>query len=173
VVGISDQQENISSRSMSYDGLDRLTSANAPGLWDMAAYTYDALDNLRSSAVGTRRSNHTYDLGGTNRLLSISTNDSVSNYLYDAQGNITQRGAQGFKFDLANRMSSATGKASYSYDGMGHRTKMLASDGSTRLQIYSQGGQLWYATQSAIGSKPASTTNYIYLNNGLIAEVNQ
>jgi hypothetical protein len=93
---------------MSYDGLDRLTSANAPNLWGMASYTYDALDNLRSSAVGTRSSNHTYDLGGTNRLLSISTNGSVSNYLYDAQGNITQRGAQGFKFDLANRMSSAT-----------------------------------------------------------------
>ena len=173
VVGIGDQQENLSSRSMSYDGLDRLTSANAPNLWGMASYTYDALDNLRSSAVGTRSSNHTYDLGGTNRLLSISTNGSVSNYLYDAQGNITQRGAQGFKFDLANRMSSATGKASYSYDGMGHRTKMLASDGSTRLQIYSQAGQLWYATQSATGGKPASTTNYIYLHRGLIAEVNQ
>jgi YD repeat-containing protein len=173
VIGISDQQENISNRSMSYDDLDRLISANALKLWGMASYTYDALDNIRTSAVGSRNSTHNYDLTGSNRLLSISSNGGTTNYSYDVLGNITGRGAQGFVFDRGNRMSAATGKASYSYDGLGHRTRVIGTDGSRRLQLYSPAGQLLYATQNAIGGKPASTTNYIYLHHGLIAEVNQ
>jgi hypothetical protein len=35
VVSITDQQEGLSSRSMGYDGLDRLTAAN--GIWARAA----------------------------------------------------------------------------------------------------------------------------------------
>ena len=172
VIGISDQQENVTNRSMSYDGLDRMTSANAPNLWGMASYSYDALDNIRTSAVGSRNSTHNYDIGGSNRLLNINTNGVTTNYSYDVLGNITGRGNQGFTFDRGNRLSSASGKASYVYDGLGHRTKILPTTGGTRLQIYSQSGQLLYGTETLSGKTPTST-NYIYLHRGMIAEVNQ
>ena len=45
---ITDKQENVFSRSMVYDDLDRLKSVSAPAVWGMASYTYDAADNLRS-----------------------------------------------------------------------------------------------------------------------------
>ena len=44
---ITDEQEGVSSRAMGYDGLDRLTAANSPGVWGNASYGYDALDNIR------------------------------------------------------------------------------------------------------------------------------
>ena len=59
LTSITDQQEGISSRSMGYDGLDRLTTANSPGVWGSASYSYDALDNIRTSMVGGRSSVHT------------------------------------------------------------------------------------------------------------------
>jgi YD repeat-containing protein len=158
---------------MSYDGLDRLIGTNAPNLWGQASYSYDVLDNLRTSQISGRSNTHNYDLSGSNRLLSINNNGNLINYGYDNQGNITQRGNQAFRFDLANRITSALGKASYRYDGLGHRSKINFADGSTRLQIYSPAGQLLFANQSASSTGPARRTWYIYLRQNLIAEVNQ
>src|SRR5690606_7385174 len=39
-------------RTMTYDGLDRLTQATSP-MFGTASYTYDALDNLTRVQVGT------------------------------------------------------------------------------------------------------------------------
>src|SRR6202011_1370858 len=61
VTNIADQFQNISTRSMSYDSLDRLSTANDAGIWGNATYLYDALDNLRSSVVGSRSYTHVYD----------------------------------------------------------------------------------------------------------------
>lgn len=157
-------------RSMSYDELDRLTGATALGIWGTASYTYDPQDNMTKSTVGTRTINHVFD--STNRLASInsSTAGYTLSYSYDKQGNLTMRGSQGFVFDQGNRLRSATGKASYNYDGLGRRVKIANTDGSTRIQVYSAAGQLLYATQSG-GSSPASSTKYIYLRHGMIAEV--
>jgi RHS repeat-associated protein len=88
-------------------------------------------------------------------------------YGYDANGNLTQRGTQGFVFDIGNRLTSAPGKASYAYDGHGRRTAAWHADGSSRLQAYSQAGQLLYASHSTQG-----VTRYVYLGPKLIAEVN-
>jgi hypothetical protein len=53
VAGITDEQKGVSSRSMGYDGLDRLTATN--GIWGTGSFGYDALDNRRSSTVGGAR----------------------------------------------------------------------------------------------------------------------
>jgi RHS repeat-associated protein len=86
------------------------------------------------------------------------------------RGNITQRGTQAYVFDVGNRMSSATGKATYSYDGHGRRVKVVESNGTNRIQVYDQAGQLRYAVQTG-GPNPAVTTKYIYLNRHVLAEV--
>jgi RHS repeat-associated protein len=166
VASITDQQEQgATTRTMGYDGLDRLTSAYAPGVWGSASYGYDPIDNLRSSIVGSRNSTHHFD-DGTNRLTRLVNGSGTTNYGYDVQGNIVARGAQGFSFDRGNRMLSAAGKASYTYDGHGRRVYVNFADGTGRLHAYSQSGQVLYGIHSTQGS-----TRYVYLGRRLIAEV--
>jgi RHS repeat-associated protein len=167
VTSIADQQEGIASRSMAYDGLDRLVVANSPGVWGSGSYAYDPLGNLRTSQAGARSSSHLYD--ASNRLYAIGTNGIYTGYSYDAQGNVNGRGTQGFYFDLGNRMQLANDKASYAYDGLGRRVGISAYDGSSRMQVYSQAGQLLYGTRQTGGS--TQITKYIYLAGKTIAEV--
>jgi RHS repeat-associated protein len=165
ITGIADQQKGANSRTMSYDGLDRLTIANAPRVWGSASYTYDPLDNLRTSTVGARSSIHNYS---SNRLSLVTTNGANTGYAYDAQGNVTGRGTQGFYFDIGNRMTLANGIATYAYDGLGRRTAISSVDGTYQVQVYSQGGQLLYGTRQ--NGMTLSTTRYVYLAGKAIAE---
>ena len=169
IASITDQQQGTNTRTMGYDVLDRLTSVSAPALWGTATYTYDGVDNLRTSTVGARMSTHNYD-ATTNRLSTIATNGVYTGYAYDAQGNVTARGTQGFHFDQGNRMTLALGKGTYTYDGLGRRTSITGADGSYRIQVYSQAGQLLYGTlqQGAVVQR----TRYVYLGGKQIAETN-
>lgn len=168
VTGITDQQENIGSRSMGYDGLDRLSVANATGVWGSGSYGYDALDNLRTSSVGARNSVHNYN-AATNRLETINTNGVYTGYVYDTQGNITGRGPQGFYFDQGNRLSLVNGIASYIYDGLGRRVRVGKLTGDTTWNFYSQGGQLLFMQRTVGGGGEA--VRYVQLQGKLIAEV--
>ncbi len=162
VTGITDQQEGLSSRTMGYDGLDRLTAAN--GIWGTGAFGYDALDNVRSSRIGARTLTHGYD--ATNRLISVSGSINAS-IAYDANGNVINRAGQGFTFDIGNRLASATNLASYVYDGHGRRSWTQFNSGRTVLRIYSQGGRLLLTNDSQKGA-----TKHIHLGDKAIAEVN-
>ena len=158
VTGITDQQENVFSRSMGYDGLDRMTSASAPGVWSTASYSYDAADNLRTANVGSRSVTLNYT-DGTNRLNSVTVNGSTSPYAYDPNGNIKAKGGQTYSFDLGNRMSASSLGGSYIYDGLGRRIQTTPSGSSTaRLTVYSQAGQLLWSTRQ--GTMPASISGY-------------
>jgi hypothetical protein len=169
---ILDGTANGASRTMEYDGLDRLKSVVAPGLWGTALYDYDALDNLISSRIANglgiaRQITHNFD--GRNRLASLTGTAAFAFvYGYDEQGNITQRGGQSFVFDIGNRLKSAAGKATYVYDGHGRRTSTVGTDSVNRVSIYSQDGQLLYV-------KPTNGRGirYIYLHKHQIAEVRQ
>ena len=156
VTGIADQQENIFNRGMAYDGLDRLTSANAPNVWGNASYAYDSVDNLRAAIVGSRVSTFNYD--STNRLSSAVTSGNIVNYGYDANGNISSKGGQTYSFDLGNRLSAASLGGSYLYDGHGRRIRVQSTDGTTRMQVYSQAGQLLWANQTSNATLPATVT---------------
>jgi YD repeat-containing protein len=159
------------SRSMTYDGLNRLKTTVAPNLWGTATYGYDSLDNLTSTLItggqNARSTVHNIDYT-TNRLSSITNGPANFNFsfFYDSQGNITNRGAQVYQFDLANRMTAAQGRATYVYDGLGRRVSVVGTDGVNRIQVYSQAGQLLYVAPSG-----SSGTKYIYLHNHQIAEV--
>jgi YD repeat-containing protein len=169
VTAITDWQEAKTNRTMSYDELDRLSTTNAPLLWGNATYTYDPQDNLIQSVVGTRTINHNFD--SNNRLMALSSNTAGYSQIfsYDIQGNLSQRGSQAFTFDQGNRLRSATGKASYNYDGLGRRVKIANNDSSSTIQVYSAAGQLLYGMQKPIFGS-AVTTKYVYLRHGLIAE---
>jgi hypothetical protein len=171
VESIIDQLEGAATRNMGYDGLDRLKTTAAPNLWGIATYGYDTLDNLISTSItsgqNTRNTVHNIDYA-KNRLASITNGPSNFNfaYGYDGQGNITTRGVQTYKFDLANRMTAAPGRATYVYDGLGRRVSVVGTDGVNRIQVYSQAGQLLYVAPSG-----SAGTKYIYLHNHQIAEV--
>jgi hypothetical protein len=171
VESIIDQLENVTTRGMGYDGLNRLKTTTAPNLWGTASYGYDALDNLVSTSItggqNARSTLHNIDYT-KNRLASITNGPASFNfaYEYDDQGNITKRGAQAYQFDLANRMKAATGRATYVYDGLGRRVSVVGTDGVNRIQVYSQAGQLLYVAPSG-----GAGTKYIYLHNHQIAEV--
>jgi RHS repeat-associated protein len=153
------------SRTMGpYDGLDRLTSVN--GSWGAATFDYDALDNLRSSTVGSRSTVSSIDQA-TNRLTQLTINGQATAIGYDANGNIRTKGAQGYVFDVGNRMRGATGIASYAYDGHGRRAWTNFNNLRTRWQMYSTAGKLHYTADSLRGA-----TRYIYLGERLIAESN-
>ena len=167
VASITDQQEGITSRGLGYDGLDRLTTANAPSLWGSGSYSYDVLDNLRSSTLGGRSTVYAYD--ANNRLSTLNINGAYTGFSFDAQGNVNGRGNQGYYFDQGNRLQLANGIASYVYDGHGRRVVINSSSGGqVRLQMYSQGGQLLYGTTQQGAS--VFGTRYVYLGSKQIAE---
>jgi RHS repeat-associated protein len=175
VTGIQDMQENVTTRTMGYDDLDRLATANAANLWGNATFQNDALDNIVSSKITSgdtaRTSSHYIDYA-TNRLTSIASTAGqyAFAYSYDSQGNITKRGAQAYVFDQGNRLASATGKATYSYDGLGRRVKIAKADGTTQIQVYSQSGQLLYGT-TAVGAATPTESKYVYLGGTLLADI--
>jgi RHS repeat-associated protein len=172
ITSITDRAQNISTRSMQYDGLDRLIVTTAPGMWGNASYTYDALDNLRVSTLGGSTVTRNYE-SNTNRLIALNQASGNTAISYDTQGNVSQRGTQAFVFDLGNRLASATGKASYTYDGHGRRILTKQTDGTVKQSFYSKAGQLLYSIQSGGPNAvtTAGTTKYLYLGSREVAEI--
>lgn len=152
---------------MGYDGLDRLTAAISPSQWGNATYAYDPLDNIRSAEQGTRQYRYTYN-ATSNRLTDIKTPGGAIVFTigYDAQGNITNKSAQNYTFDRANRMSQINGLQTYRYDGMGRRVQTTDTvDGKTTFWIYSQAGQVLHTSEA----RRNQNLSYIYLGNSQVA----
>ena len=168
---IVDEFQHTATRDMAYDALDRLWTVSAPKLWGTATYGYDAIDNLVSAAISAGPNVRTLTSNidsTTNRLKETTGGPAAFNftYGYDDQGNVTSRGTQTYRFDQGNRMTAAVGRATYAYDGLGHRFSTVGADGVNTLQIYTQDGKLLYSGPPAGGG-----SKYIYLNNHVIAEV--
>lgn len=170
-------------RSMQYDGLNRLAATDAPGLLGTAGYSYDVLDNLRSVNYGgflRAPELHTYGYDSLNRLNQIHmTNGSASvvlPYGYDGRGNVTSRSilSEGsaqphtHTFDRANRMlaSVVAGQSeNYAYDGHGRRT-IVQRTGGKSIQFYGRDGRFLYERRAdGVGVK------HIYLGGRLVASV--
>ena len=63
-------------------------------------------------------------------------------------------------------MTAADGRATYAYDGLGHRFSTVGTNGVNTIQLYIEDGKLLYS-----GPSGGSGTKYIHLNNYVIAEV--
>jgi RHS repeat-associated protein len=166
-------------REMDYDGLDRLTWADAPGVLGSAAYTYDPLDNLRQiDFAGGARAPQTdvYRYNANNRLYEIYRTNGQQNqtvpYHHDVRGNMTLRGVGGHShsYDRANRMLTANTGAStenYRYDGHGRRTTITRSGTiGTNTHFYTRDGKLVYERTPS-----GTVTRHIHLGNRLVATV--
>jgi RHS repeat-associated protein len=168
VTAITDaDQTGLQSKSLLYDARDRLTSASAPQLWGVASYAYDPLDNLRSADQGSRQYRYQYDANNRLTRLTDPTGTPLPglDFAYDAQGRQIRKGTQTRSFDGANRITAINGET-YAYDGNGRRIATWASDGRTKVEVYTQNGQLGFAVDSAKGGG----SSFVYLAGQPIAE---
>jgi len=150
---------------LSYDGLNRLTSA-ASNLWGgTESYTYDTLNNIRTLTTAGVTNTYKYD-DGSNRLTSITSGAStISSFGYDARGNVILRNNVPMVFDEANRLTQITGLDNYLYDAEGRRVKKAPTSGTPTYYAYSQSGQLLWQYDPAT----VTGTDYIYLGKKMVA----
>ncbi|NZA25925.1 RHS repeat protein, partial [Luteimonas sp. SJ-92] len=135
-------------RTMSYDGLDRLTGTTSP-MFGTATYGYDVLDNLRRVrlSAGARQRDHTYAYDAKQRLTQVTNTSggaTVMSLGYDVQGNLASRNGQGYAFDQGNRLREVAGLERYRYDGHGRRVQAFHDARDNLYSIYGQDGVLRY-----------------------------
>lgn len=175
VTQITDAVTPSYSRSMEYDGLDRLVKATSAAFGGDGIYTYsyDSLDNIRSAKLaGKRQHNYWYD--SSNRLQNIrnDANETIGAIFYDAQGNVRNKSlamkpSQDFVFDTGNRLRSAAGKEAYRYDAHGRRVKATTSGDAAIVSFYDQAGVL----RRQDNRREGKNYEYVTLNGSLVARV--
>jgi RHS repeat-associated protein len=166
-------------RTMTYDGLDRLTKVVSPMFGTQNAnYFYDVLDNLTRVYIGGASARNHYYCYNTNwrlafvRTGAVCTGSTPSSPVYaleyDVQGNLTDKNAQTFGFDYGNRLRTVGTGLTYTYDGLGRRVtaKTGPSNPITTTTMYSRDGRLLYEHTSS----SSRTTENIYLGGSLIAK---
>jgi len=157
-------------RWMTYDGLDRLTTAASAvfgGNDHTHRFAYDALDNLKSWKHAGVKDYADYVYDSQNRLTAIrdTAGASVASLSYDAQGNLAGKNGQSYDFDYGNRLKNVPGKEWYQYDGLGRRVKTGKADGKVILWLYNQSGQMLYDEDGTT----LLASEHVYLAGSLIA----
>lgn len=165
ITSVNDLTGGPRSKSFIYDGLDRLTQAQAPGLWGTENYSYDPLNNIRSRTTAGQAFTYNYD--AINRLSNVAQGASaIVSYQYDSRGNVSNRNGVSLNFDAKNQLLSVAGYDSYSYDANARRVLKAPFNGAApTYYAYTADGQLLYQFD-------ASTTksmDYIYLGKKLLA----
>ncbi|MGN6150443.1 MAG: RHS repeat-associated core domain-containing protein [Lysobacteraceae bacterium] len=165
------------SRWMTYDNLDRLTSAGSASFGGDAwhRFTYDALDNLKSWKLAGVKDYADYVYDAQNRLSNIrnTANATVVGLGYDLQGNVINKNGQGYDFDYGNRLRTLSSKESYRYDGLGRRVQTTATDGSkTTLWQYTQAGQMLFSSDwDGATYANQKTHENVYLAGSIVATI--
>ncbi|WP_430392069.1 hypothetical protein [Dyella sp. 20L07] len=165
ITTISDLAGGPRSKALGYDALNRLTSAQANGLWGTETYRYDPINNIRNRVTAGQSFDYNYDV--TNRLASISqAGSSVMTLGYDGRGNVINKNGNTLVFDAKNQLTSIPGFDTYAYDAAGRRVlKNPANGAGSTYYFYTQDGRLLYQFDAST----AKTTDYIYLGKKLIA----
>jgi len=172
---------NRGNRTMTYDGLDRLSRAESLMFGATATspvtYAYDLLDNLTrvtvtgGGAVPGRDHFYCYDTQW--RLTNVKTGScngsTVIGLGYDVQGNLANKNGTLFDFDYGNRLrmvgtdTDPDSIASYVYDGLGRRVRDTTT--GWKYSQYNQSGQLALTSDSRSGR----VSEYITLGGSLVA----
>jgi YD repeat-containing protein len=124
-------------QTFTYDGLNRLTSANDSGGWSRN-FNYDQWGN--SWVTGA-----TGPLAGNTPTSNVyNGKNQIGSYNYDAAGNLTTLNGNTPSYDAENRMTAlaATGGGAESilYDAVGQRVQKTVG-GSTTVYVYESAGR--------------------------------
>ncbi|WP_109124704.1 hypothetical protein [Dyella sp. C11] len=165
ITNINDLATGQRTKSFGYDGLNRLTSAQASNLWGAESYTYDPLNNIQTRTTGGQT--YTYNYDATNLLRSITLAGApVNTFGYDPRGNVTNKNGNTLVFDALNQLLQIPGFDSYAYDAAGRRVQKTPVNSTTPVfYFYNQAGQLLYQYDAS----NTKLTDYIYLGKKLIA----
>lgn len=194
LAGIIDGLDGMESRTLSYDGRNRLTAiTGTPGSIGNESFAYDPLDNVRRVIAGglDRRFHHD---AATLRLSQTTTinSPSTTGYSWNTRGELTGRTrtepstppitadtifldgfdasllstTETFSFDQARRLTGFPGGVTHTYDAHNHRVSTITPAWGTRYQIYSRSGELLYIEDSGAQQR----TEFFHLNGTLIAE---
>lgn len=162
VSAITDALNSSFSRSLGYDGLDRLTGAN--GVWGAGSFGYDAAGNITSQTLGSFSLSYSYS---SNRLAATSGSKSYA-FGYDTYGNITANGYNNFAYNDASNLTTVTTTAgavvgTYTYDGNNMRARVQQGGKDTYI-FYAKNGNL-------LGEYDADGRykEYAYLGSRLVA----
>ncbi len=148
VAAISDGRTgNRGDRTMTYDGLDRLTATTSPMFTGGTAYSYDVFDNLKHVVAPGR--DHYYCHDSNWRLTNIKTGSwgggtTVIGLGYDVQGNLANKNGVLYGFDYGNRLRTVSNQATYRYDGHGRRVSIYDPAKGFLIYQYNASGQLMY-----------------------------
>ena len=164
------------SRWLTYDNLDRLTSAGSGHFGGDAwhRFTYDALDNLKSWKLAGVKDYADYIYDANNRLTNIrnTAGATVVGLDYDPQGNLQNKNGQIHVFDYGNRLRDVVGKESYRYDGLGRRVTTFKNNGGAELWQYTQAGQMVFSSDwEGPGYLNHKTHEHVYLAGSLVASI--
>lgn len=140
VTTITDALNSSSSRSLGYDGLDRLTVAN--GVWGAGSFEYDQAGNITKQKLGSFSLSYFYS---NNRLASASGSKAYT-FGYDIYGNVSSNSYYNFLYDDASRLVSATASGgavvgTYTYDAHNMRSR-VQQDGKDTYVFYAKDGRL-------------------------------
>ncbi|HEY9132887.1 MAG TPA: hypothetical protein VIM98_14135 [Dyella sp.] len=164
ITNINDLAGGPRTKSFGYDALNRLTSAQAAGLWGTETYNYDPLNNIRSRVSDGQTFTYNYD--ATNRLASITNGASTAfSFGYDNRGNVTSKNTTSLVFDEKNQLLQIPGLDSYAYDASGRRVLKTPVSGNPTYYFYTQDGQLLYQYEA----NTTKSTDYVFLGKKLIA----
>ncbi|WP_444889969.1 RHS repeat domain-containing protein [Microbulbifer sp. DLAB2-AA] len=163
IESITDYMEGGRKDHFSYDGLNRLDTAN--GRWGSYKYTYSDSGNiLNRYKAGSSTLSYKYD--SKNLLRSVS-GPFASSYNYDSQGNVIYNSKNHFIYDFAGNAlgMGETSKADdwvYEYDAHNKRVINYAGRGEY-VSMYNRDGKLM-AEMDTNGN----ISEYYYLNGELI-----
>src|SRR6516164_6973285 len=133
---------------------------------------------MRTAAPGASRG---YPYGGTayanpDAVTQIANGLSTTTFTYDNNGNVTQKTTDGttttYVYDYANRLTALGvlgATTTYGYDAFGQR---VLQTGTTTTYLYPF---KWYSVASSTGSgaKYATTTDYLFNGDSMVATVDQ
>lgn len=167
LTSITDSTDNSYSRSLGYDKINRLTTANGP--WGAGSITYDGRGNITKQTFGSASLTYTY---GANRLNKITpSSGSAITFQYDHMGNVVHRGGEYFSYDdapnlICARCTGGSNEVRYTYDGNQQRIKSVKS-GNTTHEFTSNNGNHLLSFSAPVTFK--MTYSY-YLGNKRVAQ---
>jgi len=164
-------------RSMSYDGLDRLTQTSSP-MFGTASYAYDPQDNLTRVQVtgGSQPRDHYYCYNASNQLTFVRSGPNCSGNAspavtalgYDVQGNLSFKNNASYAFDFGNRLRT-TASQSYRYDAQGRRVRQDVAGSQLQYSQYAADGRLLWQRDETTNQRIANA----YLAGSLLAEISR
>jgi YD repeat-containing protein len=163
VTSITDSVDSQYNRTLSYDGIDRLTEVSGP--WGYGLIDYDLSGNIISQNFGSFYLGYGYD-SVRQRLSSVSGSKTYT-MGYDVYGNVSSNGTNSFLYNDASNMKCAKcglpGEVLYDYDGSNQRVASTKAGVPTYFMHGHGGHLLWEET-------PHSTLKeYIYLGGKQVA----